>query len=72
MRTVYAFTKLPAAALVLEAELGLPLPIELELPGGRLWISREAAGEVSVTGGVEHLGGLLLAAGNPGATGRSI
>ena len=61
-----------AAALVLEAELGLPLPIELELPGGRLWISREAAGEVSVTGGVEHLGGLLLAGGNHCATGRSI
>ena len=49
-----------AAAHVLHAALGVPLPVELELFGGRLRITLEASGGASVTGPVECLGPLSL------------
>ena len=47
-----------AAAMVLHEELGRPFPIELELPGGRLKISREIGGCARIIGNVERLGAL--------------
>lgn len=47
-----------AAALVLNEELGIPFPIELELTGGRLTITRDGRGWARVLGAVEHLGAL--------------
>jgi len=48
-----------AAAAVLHEALGAPFPIALELPGGRLTITRGTGGEARVAGGVEHLGSLI-------------
>lgn len=50
-----------AAAAALHQALGVPFPIELELPGGRLTITRGADGRASVTGWVRHLGSLTRA-----------
>lgn len=49
-----------AAAHALHEALGVPFPITLELPGGRLEVDQEPGGEASVTGAVEHLGALSL------------
>jgi diaminopimelate epimerase len=49
-----------AAAAVLREAFKLSLPLSIELPAGRLTISEAADGGLSVTGGVEHLGPLIL------------
>ena len=51
-----------AAAAVLREAFGLPLPLSLELPAGRLTVTETADGGLSVTGGVEHRGALVLGA----------
>jgi diaminopimelate epimerase len=51
-----------AAAVVLREALGLSLPLSLELPTGLLTVVELADGGLSVTGGVEHRGALVLGA----------
>ena len=51
-----------AAAAVLRAAFGLPLPLSLALPAGRLTVTETAEGGLSVTGGVEHRGTLVVGA----------
>jgi len=51
-----------AAAAVLQAALGLTLPVTLALPAGRLKIARGPDLGLSVAGGVERLGALCLSA----------
>lgn len=51
-----------AAAAVLREALGLSLPLSLELPAGSLTVAEVANGGLSVTGGVEHRGSLILGA----------
>ena len=50
-----------AAAFVLHEALGAPFPVELELAGGRLTITRGAPCGAMITGSVEHLGPLTPA-----------
>jgi diaminopimelate epimerase len=51
-----------AAAAVLREAFGLSLPLSLELPAGTLSIAEVANGGLSVAGGVEHRGALILGA----------
>jgi diaminopimelate epimerase len=54
-----------AAAAVLREAFGLSLPLNLELPAGLLTIADVPDGGLSVTGGVEHRGSLILGAEGP-------
>lgn len=51
-----------AAAAVLRETFKLSFPLNIELPAGRLTVAEAADGGLSVTGGVEHRGPLLLGA----------
>ena len=44
-----------ATAIAASLERGASLPLEIELPGGRLTVDRDASGEVVLAGGCDEL-----------------